>query len=179
MRDLTVYRTEDPAVIAAYDAAQDAIAAYKQEIGETLERLGVGHLAPLGTTGHRPGRFAGLGADGACPDGWRYNTRCSCLTPDLRKAAGKAAAKALDAVRYPGDPRDALAGMPSELLVPGRWLTCGVESMGGALYVTWAADAGALGSAVDLALWQHVRLSEYYAAVERAEEAEAAGGDPA
>jgi hypothetical protein len=172
--DKTVYRTTDASVIAAYCAAQDALTAYRQQIGEVLERHGVGDVTRFGTTGYQPGRFAGLarhGMDEVAPAGWRLNTKLALLVPDLRTSAGKAARKALDALGYPGDPRDALPGMPSHLLAGyGRFLTCGVQQLGDALYVTWSATESELGDAADRAIWELAKLSEYYAAAEQAAE---------
>jgi len=177
----TVYRTTVPAALAAYTAAQDALTAYRQEIGNILDRLGAGHLDRYSTTGHSPGRFAGLArnkTDQEVPAGWRKG-RDGYLIPDLRTKAGKAARDALGSLTYPGDPRDSLPGMPSHVLTPGRWLTCGVDQLGDALYVTWSAAAETLGEALgdsaDMTVWEHVPLSAYYLAVEQHKAAEAAG----
>jgi hypothetical protein len=176
MTGQTVYRTADPAVIAAYRAAQDALTAYRQEIGDVLERHDVGHLTRMGTTGHGAGRFAGLAPDpdGDVPAGWRTG-KTGYLIPDSRTRHGKAVRDALGSLAYPGDPRDALPGMPSQMLVPGRFLTCGVHLFGDVLYVTWSADEKALGDSADLTVWCLTKLSEYYAAVEQAGAAETAG----
>lgn len=178
MSDKTVYRTADASVIAAYCAAQDALTAYRREIGEVLEQHGVGDLARMGTTGHGAGRFAGLVPDGDAPAGWRV-AKTGYLIPDTRTRHGKAVRDALASLVYPGDPRDALTGMPSQVVVLPRWLTCGVALLGDALYVTWSADEKALGDSADLTIWHLTKLSEYYAAVEQAEAAEAeTAGEP-
>jgi hypothetical protein len=168
MSDLAVYRTADPSVLDTYAAAQAALLAYSQTMAETLERLGAGSWPRMISTGYRPGRLLGLKPSGGdVPAGWRVDARSMLAVPDLRTTAGREARKALDAIRYPGDPRHSLPGMPSEVMVPGHLLTCGCTRIGGVLYVTWTGDpAGA--ARIDSALWERCRLSEYYAAVEAA-----------
>ncbi|MEV7014076.1 hypothetical protein [Streptosporangium sp. NPDC051022] len=101
------------------------------------------------------------------PPGWRVHRTHGYLVPRLTTKAGKTANTRLDELKRP-DPRDEVPGMPKNCLVGASFMTCGMQVMGGVLYVTWPRPIPE--SQVDLAVWEPVKLSEYYAAIEAAEE---------
>jgi hypothetical protein len=180
--DLIAYRSTDPDVLAAVDAAYEAITAYVKQEQAVLDGAGLGHYKVWATSnGWTPRRFLGLDIpEGESPPpGWRMNREYA--VPDKRTAAGKHISAAIAAVRHPGDPRHALIGMPPDVLTPGGFQSCGMRRIGDALYVTWrnCDPAGAVRSftagafEIDAAKWERVPLSAYYAAVE-AEESDAA-----
>lgn len=179
--DPIVYRSTDPAVLAAVEAAWQAIGDYAKQIRATLDGLGLGEYKHWSADGGwHPGEFRGIDIpqDQFPPDGWRM--KGDFAVPDKRKAAGKRAWKALSEVRHPGDPRRALIGMPPDLLTPGGYQSCGLRRINSAIYATWrnCDPAGAVGSfsaassEIDASLWERIPLSEYYAAVEADEAAE-------
>ena len=187
MSDLTVYRSRDPEVLAAYKAAWDAVDAYVKETDAVLAEAGVGDYQTWRQQGGwMIGHFSGIDIPEGQkpPQGWRMNR--DYAVPDKRTKAGREVAQRLAAVRHPGDPRQAFIGMPSDVFTGGgRVLSAGVRVLedGGALYVMWTTDpAGhresfrSRDAEVDLSLWERVKLSEYYAEVERADAAKAEGG---
>jgi hypothetical protein len=163
-RDLTVYRTRRPEVVALWHTAMEA----RKEWAEKLKAFQAEH----GLTGREvyfyepAGHIAGFADDGSePPTGWRVESRRNLLVPRLSSRPGKAIGKQLGALKHP-DPRNDLPGMPAECFAGLKLLTCGLalREDGGALYVTWGAPIDE--KRVDLDVWEQVRLSEYYAVLE-------------
>ncbi|MEU8040924.1 hypothetical protein [Streptosporangium sp. NPDC049078] len=169
-RNLTVYRTTNPDILATLHTTLAAIEEWQPKVEALMETLGVG--------GRKiwydavTGQVLGVSRDGDIPEHWRYDQRTGYLMPRRSTKQGKAIGARLDAMRRP-DPR-ALKGMPSQTFAAAEpaLLTCRVDEMGGALYVTWSAPIHE--REVDLSLWQRVKLSEYYAVLEAQEAAQAA-----
>lgn len=168
-RDLTVYRTTHPDALAAWHTAAEARQVWGEQMKAFLDEHGFGdrnvyishHGRPLGIT-H---------ADGdPVPDGWRIDSRTGHLMPRLATRAGKKIEARLGELRQP-DPRHNMPGMPMECFVSRALLTCGMRIIGGALYVEWGRLIPE--DLIDLKVWQPVKLSEYYRALEANEEAEA------
>jgi hypothetical protein len=171
----TVYRTSNPEALAAWHtaaAARDAWAvqmkAFLDEHGFDSRSVYVGHSGRVLGISHEQGDDV--------PDGWRVDSRTGYLMPRLAKKAGKAIDARLSELIQP-DPRDAMPGMPKECFVSLAMLTCGLEVIDEALYATWSRPIPE--DEVDLAVWQPVKLSEYYAVLEAREAAqtEPDGGD--
>jgi hypothetical protein len=171
MADLTVYRTTDPAVLATWHATHTAIEEWRQRVEALMAELGMSSRQIW--YDEVSGEVYGVSRDGdAIPEGWRYDQRRHCLVPRRSTKEGKAIGARLDAMRRP-DPR-ALQGMPRTTFAADQPLlmTCGVDEMAGALYVRWSGQVRE--AEVDLTIWARVKLSEYYAVREAAEEV--AGG---
>lgn len=177
MSDLFVYRSRDPEVVGAWKDASEAISAYVRATQAVLDAAGLGaYQCYRHTGGWNPGRFAGLAVpDGeAVPAGWRMTGRYA--VPDKRTKAGRDIAAALEAVRHPGDPLFKLIGMPPDIASGNGFSSPAVRLLedGAALYVTWQRDPDGAESffqgkaVVDRDRWEHVKLSAYYAEVERA-----------
>ncbi|MGC5012572.1 hypothetical protein ACLQ2R_17550 [Streptosporangium sp. DT93] len=171
MSKLTVYRTTNPSILARLHATLTAIDEWQPKVEALMEDLGVGgrkiwYDAVSGQV------FGVSHDDGDIPEHWRYDQRKHCLVPRRSTKPGKAIGARLDAMRRP-DPR-ALKGMPSRTFAAAEpaLMTCGINEMGGALYVTWGADIHE--REVDLNLWERVKLSEYYAVLEAQEASESA-----
>lgn len=178
--DPIVYRSADPAVVQAWKDAEAAINAYVKQTQAVLDDAGLGRYRVYRNNGWSPGKFAGLAIpqDEFPPDGWRQNKAREYATPDKRLKAGKQIAAALEAVKHPGDPLHKLIGMPADTLSGGGFSSPGVRLLEDrtALYVLWRLDPDgresfSSKSTVDHGLWKRVRLSEYYAACEQADEA--------
>jgi hypothetical protein len=180
MSDPYVYRSRDPQVVGAWKDACAAIEAYVKATGAVLDGAGLGaYKVYRNTRGLRPGHFAGLAIpqDEFPPEGWRM--RAEYAVPDKRTKAGKAVDAALDAVKHPGDPLYRLIGMPPDILTgAGNFSTPAVRLLedGTTLYTAWRTDpAGCRESfmagkfEIDRSLWEPVKLSEYYAAIEVAD----------
>lgn len=167
-----VYRTNDPAIVAAWDAElarRDALRtearAYIASVDPDRRRTAVGNR----------GEFVILGLshqqDWPTPAGWTAKrSPLWHVVPNRRTKAGKEAAAALRHFS-PGDPRAVLyadgTGMPSPdfTYLDGamRYVEPGVQNLGDWLYVTWAAEPT---GPVDATRWETVSLSMYYAARE-------------
>ncbi|HEX9355648.1 MAG TPA: hypothetical protein VF933_17750 [Streptosporangiaceae bacterium] len=179
----TVYRTRDAATVAALKGYNADWNTYRAAITDALKEAGAGgYNVVAGQSGLQPGRFFGIHVPRAAepPKGWRHSHTADCAVPGKRTTIGRALAARLDEIQHPGDPMRHLPGMPSAMLHAGRLVTPGIRLLedGQAIYVTWTAEpdgARGIGSAeplrVDHRLWQRVRLSEHYAAVERADAA--------
>ena len=186
--DPIVYRSADPSVVKAWNEACAEIYAYVTATQAVLDEAGLGRYKVYRhTSGWSPGRFAGLAIQEGWspPAGWRMSGSGTYAVPDKRLKAGKQVTAALDAVKHPGGPLLKLIGMPPDT-ASGRGFTSPQVRMmedGAALYVIWRTDPDRRESffragqvAVDRGLWQRVKLSGYYAEVERA--GPAAEADP-
>lgn len=186
MSDLAcVYRSTHPDVLAARDAWHAAITEWPDRAAALLDELYLpGHnlLIHTGTGGKR--WLGGVTRDGiAPPQGWRQTTagEYDVIQPDKRTREGRAAAALLDECRPPDEQNRWLPGMPPLHWGDQAMATPGVQEMDGAVWATWsitvpelAPDAdpeqGRRGDHVDLARWERVPRSRYYAAVEAGED---------
>ena len=173
MSGLTVYRSTHPDALRRWHATTEAMDAWSEKMQATLITLGVDGREVW--YDQVSGRIIGLGHTGGddVPEGWRVDARTGYLVPRRSTKAGKQIAAVLDGMRRP-DPR-ALPGMPAQVMAGVHFLTCGLEYMGGALYVRWSRPIPE--KLVDSAIWERIKLSEYYAALEahQAQEAAEAG----
>lgn len=167
--DLTAYRTTHPDALTAWHQAAEA----RETWGEQMEAFLAEHGFEKRTIYvGRWGRVLGVQRidDEDAPDGWRVDSRTGHLMPRLASRTGKRIDAQLTALIQP-DPRDAMPGMPKECIVSLALLTCGLALMGGALYATWGRPIPE--DQVDRGIWERVKLSEYYTAIEDHEQAEA------
>jgi hypothetical protein len=157
-----VYRTSHPDALAAWHSAAAAREAWADQMKAFLDEHGFGNRSVY--IGHS-GRVLGINHEQGddVPDGWRVDSRTGHLMPRLAKKAGKAIDARLAELHQP-DPRDAMPGMPKECFVSLALLTCGLALIEGALYATWSRPIPE--DQVDLTVWERIKLSEYYAAVE-------------
>jgi hypothetical protein len=178
--DLIVFRSTNADVLADWaslldqrKADGDALHRFAAEVDPDHDRdliqSGSSRTAVIGL-GHTPGW--------PVPTGWRdvSNRGVIHIVPRLSTKAGKAAAKRLGELQ-PADPRTMLAnrhGVPTAFFGSSaegvRMFSPGVRQLGDALYVTWGAEPE---TPHDPAKWERVKLSDYYAAVEQADEVEA------
>ncbi|MDP4501017.1 hypothetical protein [Nonomuraea turcica] len=164
--DLTIYRTTSPAVLQRWHDTENAIEAWGKQVEAALAELGMGDRTIY--YDQVSGRITGISTEADdIPDGWRMDRRTYHLVPRLTSKAGKAIGAKLDSLRRP-DPRD-LPGMPKHAFAGLSFLTCGLAFMGGALYAQWSKPIPEHN--VDLATWERVKLSEYYAVLEAHEAA--------
>jgi hypothetical protein len=165
----TVYRTTNPDAVAAWHSAAAAREKWGEQMKAFLAEHGFGDRTVYVS---HSGRVLGVeyidGED--VPDGWRVDRRTGYLMPALAKRAGKLIDARLAELVQP-DPRDAMPGMPKTLFVSLAMLTCGLELIDGVLFATWSRAIPE--DQVDATVWEPVKLSAYYAAVEARDEAEA------
>ncbi|MFI7449578.1 hypothetical protein ACIBQX_18925 [Nonomuraea sp. NPDC049714] len=164
-RDLTVYRTTNADVLKRWHETAKAREAWGEQMKAFLAEHGFGkrQVWTINITGY----IAGIEHDdGDVPEGWRID-RYGRLVPRRSTKAGKAIAAKLDALRQP-DPRASLPGMPGECLVSLALLTCGLRVIDDALFATWSQPIPE--ERVDLDIWERIKLSEYYAAIEADDE---------
>ncbi|MEW9530733.1 hypothetical protein [Microbispora sp. NPDC049125] len=164
MPDKVVYRSARPQVVSAYQAAFAALEEWAKQTEEVLARRGLSGRMVYYTNSDN--RLVGVGHNDGddIPDGWRFDHKRGCLVPRLTSAEGKRIAAELAELRKP-DPREAAPGMPKNILASGQFMTCGMDLMEGAVYAWWPDSIPV--EQVDLTLWEPVKLSEYYALVER------------
>lgn len=148
---VTVFRSTDRLVVAAYALALGEIGAYQAQVRKVLARLGLGSREPRWTRDGRPGRFGGitLPSGDVAPDGWRRIAGSNVAVIDRDTETGRETAKCIDGVRYPGDPRERLPGMPVH--APGRDAPS-VEACDGGVTVTFSCDMTGCPD-IDRTLW--------------------------
>lgn len=175
--DKVVYRSTHPDVLAHYDntASAEAQNAWREKVEELIAQLGFPGRQ-FATAGGFEGRYVTGVAhprDEEIPEGWRRDSKLpEAITPDRRRAAGKRIAKRLQALPQP-NPRKAMpGGMPDMAFGAAALMRPGVARYGDAVYVTWSGELDKTDAAhIDPAVWERVKLSEYYAAKEQQAEA--------
>ena len=180
----TAYSTSDPTIIAAYrQAVADRTAAGKR-IAADLTELGAGprvYVRNSGFTGTTARVTAVEQSGDHIPDGWRVVG--GNLEP-RRGKPGEQARKWLDD-HQPVDVRAALEGhgLPRACWIPDdrsggyRIVQPVLFEHDGTLWACYRAEPGRSGSGFDdrPCTWERRKLSEFHAARESAEAAEAAG----
>jgi hypothetical protein len=181
MGEPTVYRSTHDAALAAWDAAH----ARAEEIGKARRAL----LDELGFAG-RPALIderdiigvQHLPEHGPIPSGWRHDRDTSnAIVPDKRNREGKTVAEKLGKLRMPGRGALLVGGLPEMALdldtSRAHWPS--IARMDGAIYVRYGCDPEKKerGNRIDFQIWERIKLSEYYLAVEA--EAQRTTTDPA
>lgn len=171
----TAFRTTNKQVLEAHEAyltfhadLGEKRVAFAHRFGEPAvmtKRSGMGH----GT--HVVGLPGDPNSD-VYPDGWRWSPSVEHLIPNLRKKLGKDIA--VEMGKDLTDPGPDLPGMP-----PFHMQGFGIHSPAyflwdGALYVGWGCPLEGFhsiddrhGDKVDLTLWDSIKISTYYVAVEQ------------
>jgi hypothetical protein len=170
-----VYRSTHPDVLEHWrkTGAAEAQQAWRTSLKEALTELGFDGRRPIlkGDT-----RVVAVEYDGEPPEGWRRNHDfAGSIAPARRTATGTKIGERLDRLNRP-DPRKNIPGGMPELAFTRknpRFLMCGIEARGDAVYVTWGEELDE-GDArhIDPTVWERIKTSEYYAVLE-AEEANA------
>lgn len=156
-----------------YKAYSEACSAFEAEFPEfALLQRGSGDRRYICGLRHREG-----GADGP-GHGWRYQSTMDGWVPDRRVKAGKEFDRRFrDELKVNG--LAVFPGMPSNVMVPGHWYSHGTFEYKRVVYVNWAAEPAKVveeQEEFDGTLWQRIPLSEYHAAHEAAEAAQASTG---
>jgi hypothetical protein len=179
MDDPIVYRSTHPDVLAHWEktGSADAQNAWREQVRDVLAELGFSRDRKFATTsGFRDTEVTGVeypeGED--IPVGWKRNRDLStAITPDKRRAAGKRAAARLAEVTMP-NPRHAMPGEMPGACFAGTGMALmrpGIARHGDAVYVTWSRELEQpTADNLDPAVWERVKLSEYYAAKEKVEQ---------
>lgn len=185
MSDKIVFRSTDPDVRAAYEAACAEHSEWSRKIHQLAKELLGPDAYPIVQEGWGRKSLSGFGpVPDDVPAGlriWKPRNSLSHLVPHKSTKIGQEIAERVKELERAPDVRAALPGMPSCALDGLTIMSPGVDVIDDAIYVYWsndpdAADTGWSKSAkkVDPELWQRVKLSEYYAAKEAAEESEGA-----
>lgn len=173
MADLTIYRSTHPDALAAWHAAHQLAKDIGRRRRALLDQLGFeGRQALIAE--HRIIGVEHRTEHGPIPDGWRRDRATDgAIVPDRRRGPGKKLGKQLDGLTIPDLRKRLPGGMPEMVwnLADGKVHSPGFAFMGGALYVEWGCDPEKVERSATLApeIWERVKLSEYYAVVEREE----------
>ncbi|MGI5223582.1 hypothetical protein [Actinoallomurus sp. CA-142502] len=201
---LIAYRSTHPDVLATLAKYHADVKQWQADAAELLKELGFTDRGFLVGRGLGQRWIAGVEyRDGdPVPTGWRLRKRrgrVEGLTPHRGTQAGRAIAAQIQACPVPDMPQAHLPGMPADRPSDEGLRSPGLREMAGAVYVTWTIDAipeipadgpereEHLGDDehwrtirlvhhVDLAIWERVPLSQYYATVEAQDEAKAGEG---
>lgn len=171
-----VFRMRDHAaaqkLIADHKARYDA---WREDLRKVFADHGLEGKNPLMETGLGNPRVTGAERVDPIPAGWKVKgkTRPDVIVPDKRLKAGREAAEILATLAQPDPRADLPGGMPFFCFGGVGLLTCGLRDMAGTVWVNWSGEAKAFED-VDPEVWERVKLSVYYAALEADE---AAGGE--
>lgn len=167
------YRSEHPDVRAHIDRHTQAFKEWRENVRITLEDLGfqAGRNVWMEDT-----RVVGIlhPSGDPVPEGWRRDKRATepVIVPARATKLGKQHARTLAALRQP-DPRRGLpGGMPSQAMARDQiaFMHCGFRVLGEAAFVTWSSDLrDADADRIDSAIWEQIKLSEYFAVLEDSE----------
>lgn len=173
--DKIVYRSTHSDVLAHWErtGSADAQNTWREQVNAALSTLGFPGQKFVTTSGFDNTEVTGVdhpeGED--IPAGWKQHKGLpSAITPDKRRAAGKRAAARLAELtapnprrRLPGEmPGACFAGTGMALMRPG------IARHGDAVYVTWPRELEQpTADNIDTAVWERVKLSEYYAGREQ------------
>lgn len=165
----TVYKSTHQAVLDYWDHIHDEQTAYPKRVREYAEQHGMGpHIYYLGS---RVRAFEWTGSLDDIPNGWRHATQESTSTvtlirPNLRSKLGKKIDQELaDLGKIPST--SGCPGLPHTVFYRTDGGTSYFESprlkkIGDTIYARFRAAA----VEADTELWEQIKLSEYYLAVE-------------
>ena len=172
------YRSTHPEVLAHWEktGSAEAQTAWRDKVKAAITEFGFpSDLRFVTTSGWADTRVAGIEhpEGDEIPAGWkRLKDFPSAITPDKRRAAGKRAAERLDALPCPNPRKRLPGGMPAMSFIGHKIAQPGIARHGDAVYVTWSAELEeSEANNLDSAVWERIKLSEYYAAKERQDEA--------
>lgn len=178
--DKVVYRSTHPDVLTHWQktGSAEAQSAWREQVQDAMADLGFPRDRKFVTSsGFGDTEVTGIehpeGED--IPVGWkRHKDLPTAITPDKRRAAGKRAAARLAKVVMP-NPRRGLPGEMPGACFAGTGMALmrpGIAQHGDAVYVTWSRELEQpTADNLDPAVWERVKLSEYYAAKEQQAEA--------
>lgn len=163
--DKTVYRTTNADVLKRWHDTNAAVTEWAKTLEIALEEMGVG--GRMAFYDQVSGRVIGVAAHGGpIPEGWRRDRSHDRIVPARSTKPGKAIGARLDALRRP-EVRD-LPGMPKHAMPGLCLLTVGLEEIDGVVYAKWSRPISE--DEVDLAVWERVKLSEYFRVLEEQQE---------
>jgi hypothetical protein len=173
------YSTDDPEAVAAYREAKEAHPAFAERLRSDVEALGAGPRVYL-RTGFSVKEITALEQKGDhIPEGWRVVR--GNLVPRRGKPGEGARRWLMD--HQPPDAREMLVphGLPRDVWVPnhdqGNYRVCAPEIFEhkGVLWALYEAEPGAqeIGFDSSPCTWTPRKLSEFHAAFEAFQEAEA------
>jgi hypothetical protein len=171
-----VFKSKAPHLIDEYEAKANArFEEYKAKAIALKNELGVEHLAVNSSWGDI--RVTGYVEPDRSADpkpGWRRDSKTGFMKPALRTPEGKAIAQRLKGIWYAAGEKP---GLPGVVMGEGFMGPFVLQKFGDTWYAyitvplrSYAADL----SEVDVQLWEPAKLSEYFAAVEAAEESKEA-----
>lgn len=169
------YKSTHPDVLAHYDstASAEALNAWRDQVKALISDLGFPGRRFAISSGFDGSHVTGVEHphDDEIPAGWRRDRKLSeAITPARRTKLGKEIARRLAALPQPNVRRNMPGGMPHIAFGAHTFMRPGVARYGDAVYVTWSNKIDDCDSSeIDPAVWQPVKLSEYYAAREEAE----------
>lgn len=201
---LTVYRSTRTEVLAAVAKYRAAMKDWHRDAETLLTELGFPGRHFIVSTGMGQRWISGVEYhdDDPIPDGWRLRwfRETAVLVPHRGTNLGRAAAAKVQGCPVPNLPQADLPGMPGDRIFDdSRMRSPGLREMAGAIWISWGATGlpeipadgpereehlgddeqqrrVRLADHVDLAIWERVKLSAYYAAVEAQEEAQGKSG---
>lgn len=164
--DKTIYRTTDERNTSLWAKWQDENIEYCASRDAFLAEWapdGCSLMLSSGFGGERPLGVSVEGYNNEVPDGWRLDRKHWILLPYRKTPRGKKIAAAMEALQW-RDHRSDLIGMPSHLFTGWAWCVPGIEMHDGAMFAIWPDEGPTEG--IDLAIWEPVKLSEWYAMIE-------------
>lgn len=180
MADPVVYRSTHPDVLAHWEATAgpEAQQAWRDRVAAALDELGFEGRRFIVSDYIDVSVVTGVEhpSDEPIPEGWRLHPkRDDAIAPRRSTRLGKAADRLLSTLVRPNPRKGMPGGMPhiANAARACAFLSAAAEPIDGALYVRWSQEISERDrDQIDTAVWERVRLSEYYAACEKADAAQ-------
>jgi hypothetical protein len=169
-----VFKSRAPHLIEEYEAKANArFEEYKAKAIALKNELGVEQLAVNSGWGDiRVTGYVDPDRNAEPKPGWRRDSKTGFMKPALRTPEGKAIAQRLKGIWYVAGEKP---GLPSIVMGDGYMGPFTLKKLGDAWYAyitvplrSYAADL----NEVDVQLWEPAKLSEYFSALEAAEESQ-------
>lgn len=170
-----VFKSTHPDVLAAWDKAESDWQTYRDAVNAFRDRYPTQRVIVADLT---EGRECVVGLDGdpanPPPGPWRWTLKAR-FVPDKRSNAGKLLAIEMKNLAYTPPP---IPGQPGLIISDGLWHSCGFHVYDGVAFADWSCGYETVerNDRFDPTIWVRAKLSEYYAAVEAAEEGAKANG---
>ena len=162
------YKSTAPAVVGAYlEAREETVAAWRTNVDAFRKTVGDREIFGISFFDggwavqgfYTPNSFVEI------PDGWRRESKFKAV-PAKRTPEGKAAAEKLAELRLPGNH---YPGVPAMLAAETHMVFPRIVTAGAGYFLTLSkVPLDTPATAVDPAVWEPVKLSEYHAALEAA-----------
>jgi hypothetical protein len=172
--DKVVYKSTHPDVLAHHIRHTERSTAWHHQLKTAIADLGFEGANVWMADNTVAGIVRPRGAE--VPHGWRWDRTAAepVIVPARKTAEGKRLGRLLEGLTRPDVRTQMPGGMPRHSTAAREiaFLSCGFVQVGGAVFVTWSTEIRSSDAdRIDPAVWERIKLSEFYAAIEAQSEA--------